>query len=164
MILRKHLPGLAAGTIVGALVAGGISVASAATPGTGHAAKSHPAAAKGDRRAAAGLAARAEHGTFVVRGKKGVERTLDVQRGTLTAVSASSVTIKSLDGFTATYALTPTSRLRVDGAGKAAASTLRTGEKAAVTAVHTATGDTVLTLRAGKATTKAPAKAGSPTA
>jgi len=159
MILRKHLPGLAAGTIVGALVAGGISVASAATPGT-----SHPAAAKGDRRAAAGLAARAEHGTFVVRGKKGVERTLDVQRGTLTAVSASSVTIKSLDGFTATYALTPTSRLRVDGAGKAPASTLRTGEKAAVTAVHTATGDTVLTLRAGKATTKAPAKAGSPTA
>jgi hypothetical protein len=44
-----------------------------------------------------------EHGEVVVRTKDG-DKTVDVQRGTVTAVTGSSVTVKSTDGFTETWA------------------------------------------------------------
>jgi len=45
------------------------------------------------------------HGQFVVPQAGGGYRTVDVQRGQVTAVSASSITLKSADGFTTTYAV-----------------------------------------------------------
>jgi hypothetical protein len=44
-----------------------------------------------------------EHGEVVVQTKKG-DKTVDVQRGTVTAITGSSVTVKSADGFTQTWA------------------------------------------------------------
>ncbi len=50
------------------------------------------------------LAGRVEHGEVVVKTKTGDE-TIDVQRGTVTAISSTSVTVKSSDGFTLTWTL-----------------------------------------------------------
>jgi len=44
------------------------------------------------------------HGEITVQGKDGV-KTIVVQRGTVTAVDATSVSVKSTDGFTQTWAL-----------------------------------------------------------
>ncbi len=44
-----------------------------------------------------------EHGEVVVQTKDG-DKTVDVQRGTVTAVTGSSVTVKSPDGFSETWA------------------------------------------------------------
>jgi hypothetical protein len=44
-----------------------------------------------------------EHGEVVVRTKDG-DKTIDVQRGTVTAITGSSVTVKSTDGFSETWA------------------------------------------------------------
>ncbi|HET7014561.1 MAG TPA: hypothetical protein VFI65_11655 [Streptosporangiaceae bacterium] len=45
------------------------------------------------------------HGQFVVAKSGGGYQTVDVQRGKVTAVSSTSLTVKSTDGFTATYAV-----------------------------------------------------------
>jgi hypothetical protein len=44
-----------------------------------------------------------EHGEVVVQTKDG-DKTVDVQRGTVTAITDTSVTVKSADGFTQTWA------------------------------------------------------------
>ena len=43
-----------------------------------------------------------EHGEVVVQTKQG-DKTIDVQRGTVTAIDDTSVTVKSADGFTQTW-------------------------------------------------------------
>jgi hypothetical protein len=48
------------------------------------------------------LARNVEHGEVVVQTKDG-DKTVDVQRGTVTAIDATSVTVKSADGFTQTW-------------------------------------------------------------
>lgn len=45
-----------------------------------------------------------QHGEFVLRERDGTFRTMAVQRGVATAISATSVTVKSEDGFSRTYA------------------------------------------------------------
>ena len=45
----------------------------------------------------------AVHGQFVVPKSGGGFQTVDTQRGSVTAVSATSITVKSADGFTKTY-------------------------------------------------------------
>jgi hypothetical protein len=47
----------------------------------------------------------AVHGQFVVPKTGGGYQTVDVQRGKVTAVSSTSLTVKSADGFSATYAV-----------------------------------------------------------
>lgn len=49
---------------------------------------------------------RALHGEFVVPRSGGGYQTDDIQRGRVTAVSTSSITVKSADGFTKTYQVT----------------------------------------------------------
>jgi hypothetical protein len=49
------------------------------------------------------LARHVEHGEVVVQTKEG-DKTVDVQRGTVTAITSTSVTVKSADGFTQTWA------------------------------------------------------------
>jgi hypothetical protein len=48
------------------------------------------------------------HGQFVVPKSGGGYQTMDQQRGQVTAVSSTSLTVKSADGFTKTYVVTPT--------------------------------------------------------
>jgi hypothetical protein len=75
-----------------------------------------------------------QHGEFTVTGPDGKAATMTVQRGEVTKVSDTSLTVKSEDGFTATYAVSVDTR--------------RTGAK------DLATGDTVFVI-AEKAGAKA---------
>ena len=51
-----------------------------------------------------------EHGEFTVHTKTG-DKVIDIQGGEVSAVEAGSVTVKSTDGFTATYTLSPTTKV-----------------------------------------------------
>jgi hypothetical protein len=91
-----------------------------------------------------GLRARTEHGELTVRTKTGTE-TVDVQRGQVTAVSATSITVRSKDGFTATYAVASTSKVRA--AKKAAAiGDVHQGDRVGVAAVKSGSTDTILRI------------------
>jgi hypothetical protein len=78
--------------------------------------------------------------------------THDAIRGTVTAVSASSITVKAADGVSQTYAITSTTKVRLrkgqpgNGNGRGAAGTIsdvHTGDKVAVVG----TGTTSLTAQ-----------------
>jgi hypothetical protein len=56
------------------------------------------------------LIARAIHGEVTLAGKK--HRVVAFQRGTVAAVSATSLTVKSPDGYRATYVLKPETKVR----------------------------------------------------
>lgn len=51
-----------------------------------------------------------EHGEFTVTGSGGTPTVMTLQRGTVTAASATSLSVRSTDGFSATYALDSTTR------------------------------------------------------
>ncbi len=57
---------------------------------------------------------RTVHAEAVVRDKDGKFVTVYTQRGEVTAVSATSITLKSADGFTATYAVNADTRIMKD--------------------------------------------------
>lgn len=57
------------------------------------------------------LTAKALHGSVTVGGEK-KQRVLDFQRGTVSKVSETSVTVRSADGFTATYTVGDKTRVR----------------------------------------------------
>ena len=60
---------------------------------------------------------RAVHGTAVVPNKDGTGfQTVQMQHGTVTAVSASSISVKSEDGFTATYVVNADTKVNRNGA------------------------------------------------
>lgn len=77
------------------------------------------------------LARRVMHGEFVVRGKDGKPVDLLLQRGEVTAATTTSITLKSPDGFTATYPVGDKSRVRVDGQ-KSSIESVKVGNKAGV--------------------------------
>lgn len=85
-----------------------------------------------------GVAGRALHGEFVVKDKDGKIVTRVVQRGTVTAVSATSISLRSEDGFTGTYAVNGDTRVRVGG-DNAAISGVKTGNEAWVVATKSGT-------------------------
>lgn len=58
------------------------------------------------------LAARALHGEVTLAGKK--HRVIDFQRGTVSKVSGTSITVHSADGFTKTYKVVSTTKVRAD--------------------------------------------------
>jgi hypothetical protein len=60
----------------------------------------------GGRKPGMGMGMGAIHGTFVTPKQGGGYQTIDTQRGTVTAVSSTSISVKSEDGFTATYVVT----------------------------------------------------------
>ncbi len=91
------------------------------------------------------------HGQLTVPKSGGGYQTVDVQDGTVTAVSSGSVTVKSTDGFTATY--TVTSKTVVD-AQAAGIGSVKKGDTIFVTATvsgSTATAASILDLSAVKA-------------
>ncbi len=84
---------------------------STSTPAAPHAGK-HQAGKTHAGKHHAGLRG-VEHGELTVHTKAG-DKVVDVQRGTVTAVDATSVTVKSLDGFSASYTLDPTTKVHKD--------------------------------------------------
>jgi hypothetical protein len=57
------------------------------------------------------------HGQLTEPKPGGGYQTVDVQRGSVTAVSASSITVKSADGFSATYAVSSSTEVNAMAAG-----------------------------------------------
>ena len=96
------------------------------------------------------------HGTFTVQGTSGPTE-VTLQRGTVTAASATSVTVASTDGFSATYAITSTTVVKRDRA-TVTADKLVVGD----TAVVRASGGTATVVRdlSPAAVAKARARAG----
>jgi len=80
----------------------------------------------------------AVHGQFVVPKSGGGYQTIDTQRGAVTAVSATSITVKSADGFVKTYQVVSSTNVDAQQDG---ISTVKTGHQVAVTA--TVSGSTV---------------------
>jgi hypothetical protein len=90
------------------------------------------------------------HGQLTVPKSGGGYQTLDVQDGTVTAVSTGAVTVKSADGFTATYTVTSNT---VVGAQSAGIGSVKKGDQIFVTATvsgSTATAATIVDLTAIK--------------
>lgn len=59
----------------------------------------------------------AVHGQVTVPKPGGGYQTVDVQRGTVTAVSSSSITVKSADGYSATYVVSSSTEVNAQAAG-----------------------------------------------
>jgi hypothetical protein len=78
---------------------------------------------------------RGVHGEFTVRTKDGYVLA-DFQRGSVTAVSATSITVHSTDGFSASYAVNGGTSVRIDG-GPGSLSSIRPGAKVLVVAEKT---------------------------
>jgi len=98
-----------------------------ASPSTSASASVNGGAASGTTAAKKlhGLRSRALHGEFVVQTKDGL-KTVVLQKGSVTALSATSVTVKSTDGFTVTWTINDQTRVRKDKAA-AASSDLKSG-------------------------------------
>ena len=158
MLGNRRLPGrplILAGVAVAALLAGaGVAMAAtsgspasgtgAASPG-GLAATPSPSdrpALPHDGRPGGGFFGfggpfSAVHGQFVVPKSGGGYQTIDTQRGSVTAVSDTSITVKSADGFTKTYQVTSSTNVDAERNG---IGSVKTGHQVAVTA--TASGGT----------------------
>jgi len=80
------------------------------------------------------------HGERVVKDKDGTIITVDVQRGAVTAVSASSMTVRSSDGTTWTWTLNSNTKVRGADLKKEATSDIKVGNTVAVAGQRT--GDT----------------------
>jgi ABC-type transport system substrate-binding protein len=76
------------------------------------------------------------HGQLVVTDGGDATRTVDVQRGTVTAVSATSVTIHSADDYTGTYVINAQTKVRTGRGADSRVANIKTGDKAAVLAVE----------------------------
>jgi hypothetical protein len=115
----------------------------------------------GDRRGLRARLLRALHATWVTNSQQGPV-THQAIRGDVTAVSATSITVKAKDGFSMSYTVTTdtTVRERVAGSGRATKATessisaIKVGAKALVTGV----GATTPTARVIVHLTPAPAK------
>jgi hypothetical protein len=140
-MMKRTKGALIAGTAVLAMagVGGGIAfAANSSTPTTTTPSAPAPAA---QQHKARGLVGRVEHGQITVRTKTG-DQTLDIQRGQVTSVSATSVTVRSTDGFTATYAVSGTSTVRVQKKTSTIAD-VHNGDQVAVAGLHTGNTDTI---------------------
>lgn len=114
---------LLATTLSAIALAGGVGVgvatadpAASPTPSTTSSPSGAPSASTGKpnqdtTKKGRDLTRRALHGEVTFGAKK--PRVVDFQRGTVSAVSANSVTVRSLDGFVATYEVSPTTKVRV---------------------------------------------------
>jgi len=142
----------AAAAVIGIGIAGGAAWAAStntAAPTKGVAATADAATTpspsapsaqdKADRRARLGAHGplgrwdRVQHGEAVVKTKDGY-RTVVFQRGTITAVSGSSLTVRSADGYTGAFPLSADTRVRLDRA-KSEIGALKVGQSVGVAAV-----------------------------
>ena len=83
------------------------------------------------------------HGVFTVPKSNGGYQTLDVQRGKVTAVSATSVTVQSADGYTVTYTVTSKTLVDAEAAG---IGSVKKGDSVFVTATVNGTTSTATNI------------------
>jgi hypothetical protein len=123
--LKRHVGAVVAATLGLAVIGGGaaaaatatgasrpavdLAAATAATPGPSTSPNSGRHAGHAGRLAR--LARRAVHGDVIVKTKNGYE-TVTFDRGTVSAASASSITIQRPDGVSVTEGLSPTTRYK----------------------------------------------------
>ncbi|MGN6606171.1 MAG: hypothetical protein ACTHMS_04075 [Jatrophihabitans sp.] len=140
-MITKFIAGGVAAAAVG--ITGATLTASATpstTPGTPSGAPKASASAKhhhGD--VLKRLARRAVHGQVVTENKQGQFVTHTFDRGTVAAVSASSIEVHTADGTTQTFTVTSATHVRRQGSGKTTISTVKSGDKVVVTGVGTGT-------------------------
>lgn len=160
MKLTRKASALAAGaTVAAVLAAGTAAAASSPTPSATSTPKASSSASgggggkdSGKRHGHRGLAERAEHGQLFLHGKSG-DKVVDLQRGTVTAVTAAaagkpaSVTVTSKDGFRATYVFTSQSKVRNNRA-KGSAPSVKVGEVVRLRALQKGSTKQVLGLAA----------------
>ncbi|MGB9376624.1 MAG: hypothetical protein WCB04_03830 [Mycobacteriales bacterium] len=91
---------------------------------------------------------RLSHGEAVVQGKDGKFLTVYTQRGAVTAVSAKSITLKSADGYTASYAVTGDTKVGKDGK-PAKIGDIKVGDQAGVMAQKSGDSKTARGIRVG---------------
>ncbi|MEO6885695.1 MAG: hypothetical protein ABI232_05320 [Jatrophihabitantaceae bacterium] len=91
------------------------------------------------------LAKHTLHGQFVTKGKAGTFITHDLIRGTVAAVSATSIKVTAADTTSETYAVTASTKVRIRANGK--------GTPGTIAGVQT--GDNVLVLGTGSGTATA---------
>ena len=147
MSIRKTSIWAATG-IIGAGVAGGLTYAavstpagasstigaaadnviSAAQPGPG----AGPAAGRLRGMGRRGLLARLEHGQLTLQTKQG-DRTIDLQRGSVTSVSPTSISVTSPDKFAGTYTIDSSTKVRTRD-GLVSASSIHKGDQVLVVA------------------------------
>lgn len=123
----------------------GVGIAAAdPTPSASPSASAAPSASPSAKAAAKHrpLAARALHGEVTQAGKK--HRVVDFQRGTVQKVSATSITVRSNDGFTKTYKIGSKTKVRADKK-VAAIAAVKTNDRVRV--VATKKGSTVTANR-----------------
>lgn len=106
----KILAGAGAAVVVLGGLGGGIALADSSTP----APPSSPAPAGQAKPAkhAKALLGRVGHGEVTLNGKQ--HRVIDLQRGQVQSVSPTAITVKSNDGFTATYTVNGDTKVRKD--------------------------------------------------
>jgi hypothetical protein len=90
------------------------------------------------------LLSRAEHAEATVNTKQG-PKVVDLQRGSVTSVSPTSVTVRSKDGFTATYAVTSSTKVRKNKQSGAIGE-VQNGDRVLVLAVKQGSATTVTRL------------------
>ena len=146
VMTRRTRTALITGAAVVALVASGgvayaVSSAPTPTPTSSSAPNSSaPNSGQAKTKHARQLLGRVDHGEVTLRGKD--HRVVDVQRGQVQSVSSTSITVKSDDGFTATYTVNGDSKVRK--AGKAAAiGDVHTGDNVGIVATKANGADTV---------------------
>lgn len=106
-----------------------------------------PAGGPGGPGAAAPLLGAVSHGEFVLDSSAN-GRVIDVQRGEVVAVTPTSLTVRSTDGFTATYRLEAGVRIDKDG-GQTTVSSLAAGDDGMVVADRDAGGLVATTVTIG---------------
>jgi hypothetical protein len=126
----RRVAGVAAAGVVASVAAVGLawSASAADSPtGGGSGGASTPASGAHHR---AGLLRGLEHGQVTVRrGQRDV--VLDLQRGTVTAVTPTSISVRSLDGVTSTATVDGSTKVRKDGK-PAAIGDVHVGDRAQV--------------------------------
>lgn len=120
-VTRKTKAAVAVTTAVLALGGGGIALAqtaSATTTGHGH-------------RAHGSRLRHVEHGQFTTGKGKGTPVTHDVANGTVTAVSATALTVEAADGTSVSFTVSGATKVHVKGQAKGTSSgiaTVKTGQ------------------------------------
>jgi hypothetical protein len=137
MLKKVVLAGTAAAVVLGAGTAALAASGSGSSPSPSASASSQPgkaARAAGKAHLGKMLARRSLHGTWVTRDGSSGFVTHDAIRGQVTAVSASSITVKAADNVSQTYAITSDTKVHLRGdKGKAGTiGEVKTGDRVIV--------------------------------
>ena len=148
MYRKVLISGVTAAAIIGAggtalAVTGSDSSSTPAKPGSSSSSTAkHDHHGKNGKKGKKGMLRRLEHGQFVTRGKDGKTVTHDLIRGTVTSVSATSITVQAKDKKSETFAVTKDTKVRVRENGKGAESSISKvakGDRAEVAGTGTST-------------------------